>query len=792
MDGLETDRQVGQSPKRADPSLEHGGQALRYVGKSPRRADLIDKVTGKLIYGTDFTLPGMLYGKALRSPYPHARIVSVDVSRARELPGVCAAITSDDLPEQRFGSSIQDEPFLARGKVRYAGEPVAAVAAINSDIARKAIDLIDVEYEELPGVYDALEAMQPDSVLVHEELGEYDMEGVYNRYPGTNIVGHTKIRRGDVEQGFADSDEVYEDVFTTQNVQHCSMEPHVGVAKVDEDGSVTVWTSCQSPYNALRDMANALGLPHNKIRVICTEMGGGFGGKNYLRIEPLVVALASHTNGRPVKVAFTRDEEFIASVCKHPVHLTFRTGVKRDGTIVARKIKAVFDTGGYADTGPLVARNGAFSGTGPYRIPNVSVDSYCVYTNNPLGGSFRGFGVPQLTWAHESQMDMIAARLGIDPVEIRMRNLVNLGDRTCTGEVLRTSVGVKDSLRMAVDLSERDMRHEPSENPKVARGRGIATMHKLTNTPSTSSVIVKMHTDGTVNVLCSTVELGQGIYTALRQIVAERLEMPMESVRMRSPDTDYTPFDQSTSGSRSVFHAGNALIRGADDLRGKLCRMAAPLLDAPVESLFYKEGAVCKKDSNVFMTANEIITGHFGPRGATVQGEGTFTPPSAEPPDKETGQTSKMSAFWMYATQIADVEVDLETGRVKILRIVAAHDAGTIINPEGAEGQIVGGVVQGLGTTLCEQMHVSEGVITNPTFVDYKLPTTMDIPEIVTGFVETFHEEGPFGAKGLSEPALAPTSAAVANAIHDAVGARITSLPITSEKVLNALNGAGE
>ena len=777
MDGLESGQQAGQS--------------LKYVGKSPRRGDLVDKVTGKLVYGADFALPGMLHGKALRSPYPHARIVSIDVGRARELPGVCAAITSHDLPNRKFGSSIQDEPFLARGKVRYAGEPVAAVAATNKYIARKAIDLIDVEYEELPGVYDAVEAMQPDSVLVHEDLGEYEMEGFYNRHPGTNIVGHTRIRRGDVEQGFADSDDIYEDVFTTQSIQHCSMEPHVGIAKVDEDGSVTVWTSCQSPYNALRDMASALDLPQNKVRIICTEVGGGFGGKNYLRIEPLVVALASHTNGRPVKVAFTRDEEFIASVCKHPVHLTFRTGVKRDGTIVARKIKAVFDTGGYADTGPLVARNGAFSGTGPYRIPNVCVDSYCVYTNNPLGGSFRGFGVPQLTWAHESQMDMIATRLGIDPVKIRMRNLVNLGDKTCTGEVLRTSVGVKDSLSMAVDLSERDMRYEPSDNPKVVRGRGIATMHKLTNTPSTSSVIVKMHTDGTVNVLCSTVELGQGIYTALRQIVAERLELPMDHVRMRSPDTDYTPFDQSTSGSRSVFHAGNALIRGADDLKGKLCRMAAPLLDAPVESLVYREGAVCKKDLNVFMTADEIIKGHFGPRGATVQGEGTFTPPSAKPPDKETGQTPKMSAFWMYATQIADVEVDVETGRVKILRIVAAHDAGTIINPEGAEGQIVGGVVQGLGTTLCEQMHVSEGVITNPTFVDYKLPTTMDIPEIVTGFVDTFHEEGPFGAKGLSEPALAPTSAAVANAIYNAVGARITSLPITSEKVLNALNGAG-
>ena len=766
-------------------------QRLRHVGKARKRGDLVDKVTGKLVYGTDFTLPGMLYGKALRSPYSHARIVSIDISRARQLPGVCAAITADDLPAYRFGSAIRDEPFLARDKVRYAGEPVAAIAAVSEAVARNAIDLIDVEYEELPGVYDVLNAMQPESVLVHEDMDQYEMEGEYNRNPGTNIVGHTKIRRGDIERGFSDSEEIFEDVFTTQFVQHCSMEPHVGIAKVDQDGSVTVWSSCQSPYNAVRDMANALGLPYNMVRIICTGVGGGFGGKNYLRNEPLIVALAMHTNARPVKIAFTRDEEFISSVCKHPVHLTFKTGVKRDGTIVARKITAVFDTGGYADTGPLVARNGAFSGTGPYRIPHVWVDSYCVYTNNPLGGAFRGFGVPQLTWAHESQMDMIATRLGIDPVDIRMRNLYNLGDKTCTGEVLRTCVGVKDTLRLAVDLSARRMRREASDNPRVVRGRGLATMHKLTNTPSTSSVIIKMHADGSVNVLCSTVELGQGIYTALRQIVAERLGLSMEHVRIRGPDTDYTPFDQSTSGSRSVFHSGNALIRAADDLTRKLCELAAPLLDCPVESLTYRDGAVCKKKSNKFMTTDEIIKGHFGPRGATVQGDGTFTPPHARPPDKQTGQTPKMSAFWMYATQVADVEVDVETGRVKVLRIVAAHDAGTIINPEGAEGQIVGGVVQGLGTTLCEEMHVEEGVVTNPTFVDYKLPTTMDVPEIVAGFVESFHDEGPYGAKGLSEPALAPTSAAVANAVYDAIGARITSLPITPEKILDALGRTG-
>lgn len=768
---------------------EQPPQELRHVGKTCKRGDLVEKVTGKWVYGTDFTLQGMLYARALRSPYPHARIVSIDTSKARQRPGVSTVITADDLPAYRFGSAIRDEPFLARDKVRYAGEPVAAVAAISEDICRAAVDLIDVEYEELPGVYDAHEAMKQDSVLVHENLGDYEMEGQYLCYPRTNIVGHTKIRHGDVEKGFEESDEVFEDEFTTQYVQHCSMESHVAIAKVDEDGSVTIWSSCQSPYNAVRDMANALGLPYNMVRVICTGVGGGFGGKNYLRIEPLLVALAMQTHGRPVKLAFTRDEEFIASVHKHPVHVTFKTGVKRDGTIVARKITAVFNTGGYADTGPLVARNGAFSGTGPYRIPNVSVDSYCVYTNNPVCGAFRGFGVPQLTWAHESQMDMIAKGLGIDPIEMRMRNLYDLGDNTCTGEVLRTSVGVKDTLRLAIELASQEMRHRPNGNARVVRGRGIATMHKLTNTPSTSSVIIKMHADGTVNILCSTVELGQGIYTALRQITAEQLSIPIEHVRIRAPDTDYTPFDQSTSGSRSVFHSGNALLRAADDLINKLCKMAAPLLGCPVDSVTYRDGSVWKKDSNKFLTAREIIAGHFGPRGATVQGDGTFTPRGAQAPDKETGQTPKMSAFWMYATQIADVEIDLDTGRVKVLRIVAAHDAGTIVNPEGAEGQIVGGVVQGLGATLCEEMHVADGIVTNPTFVDYKLPTTKDIPEIVTGFVQSYHDEGPFGAKGLSEPALAPTSAAVANAIFNATGARITSLPITPEKILDALNG---
>jgi carbon-monoxide dehydrogenase large subunit len=766
-------------------------QRFRYVGKPELRGESIDKVTGRWIYGADLTLPGMLYAKVLRSPYPHARIVSVDPRRARELTGVRAAITGADVP-YLFGSAVRDEPFLARGKVRYAGEPVAAVAAISEEIAREAIDLIDVEYEELPGVFDPLQAMLPGSPVIHEELGTYQMEGAYDRYPGTNIVGHTKIRRGDIEQGFRESDVVYEDVFTTQYVQHCSMEGHVSIAQVAADGGVTIWSSCQSPYNFLRDLANALGLPYSMVRVIVTGVGGAFGAKMYLRTEPLAVALAMRTQGRPVKYAHTRDEEFIGAVTKHPAHLTFKTGVKRDGTIVARKMTAVFNTGGYADAGPQVARNSAFSGTGPYRIPHVWIDSYCIYTNNPIGGAFRGFGVPQATWAHESQMDMIAHRLGIDPVEIRMRNLFDLGDATSTGELLYTSVGVKDTLRRAVEESGYGTPLPAAASPNLARGRGLATMHKLTNTPTNSSAIVKMHQDGTINLLCSSVELGQGVYTVFRQIVAERLGVPIEHIRIGPADTHYTPYDQSTSGSRSVFHMGNAMLLAAGDLAHKLCALASPLLGVPIDRLEFRDGGVVSARSDRFISAKEIIERSFGARGSTVQGEGRFAPPGTQSPDKETGQSKKMSAFWMYATHVADVEVDLETGKVKVLKVVAAHDAGTIINPDGATGQIEGGVVQGLGATLCEEMLVSEGIVTNPSFAEYKIPTAMDVPEIVPVLVEVPHAEGPYGAKGLAEPALAPTAPAIANAIFNATGARITSLPITPEKVLQALGQIGK
>ena len=760
------------------------------VGRSVRRVDAVAKVTGEWIFGADYQAPGLLHGKAVRSPYPHARVLYVDLEAARRVPGVRAAVLGKDAPYVH-GSAIRDEPFLAGSEVRYAGEPVAAVAAVSEEAAIEAADLVRVEYEELPGIFDPLEAMQPGALLVHPELGTYDREPIFVCYPGTNIVNHAKIRRGDIEQGWRESDEIFEDVFTTQWIQHAPIEPHAAVAQVTADGRVVIWANTQSPYNFLREMAQALRLPQSRVRVIGLGVGGGFGSKLYPRLEPVAVALALHTGGRPVKLCYTREEEFIAAVTKHPAHITLRTGVRRDGTLVARQITTVFNTGGYADTGPLVSRNGAFSGSGPYRIPHVWVDSYAVYTHNPLGGAFRGYGVPQLTWAHESQMDMIAHRLGLDPVAVRERNLFERGDRTCTGELLSESVGIKETLRRALAASARPL--PPPAGPHVARGRGIATMHKLTYTPTTSTAVVKLNADGSVHLLSSTVELGQGAYTALAQIVAERLGIPLERVTMAPPDTDYTPYDQSTSGSRTVFHMGNALLRAVEDVARQLTELAAPMLDVPVDRLEVRDGGIgVRGEPGTRKTFAEVIRGRYGARGASVQGQGTFTPPAALPPDLETGQSPKVSAFWMYATHVADVDVDTETGRVRVVRIVAAHDVGHAINPAGVEAQIEGGVVQGLGATLHEAMLVREGVVTNPSFVEYKLPTTRDVPEIVPIIVEDPHGDGPYGAKGLGEPVLAASSPAIANAVFAATGVRITTLPITPERVYHALRAAGD
>jgi CO/xanthine dehydrogenase Mo-binding subunit len=757
------------------------------IGTSIPRTDAIEKVVGRALYATDLKIQGMLHGKILRSPLPHAKILNVDTSRAQRLPGVKAIVTGKDL-NARYGTCIQDQPYYCFDKVRYIGDPVAGVAAINLDIAEEALELITVDYEELPPVFDPLTAMEPDAPLIHESLGSYWHGPHYFPLPGTNICNHFKLRKGDIEKGFQESDFVSEDTFRTPMVQHCHLEPHASIAQVDPSGQITIWTTTQHPYSCRRELARSLGIPMNRVRVIVTHVGGGFGGKVYLKVEPLCVALAMKIkNNKPVKIVLTREEEFFAtSIVRHPSVVRIKTGVKKDGTLAARKVNLVMDTGAYADAGPPITRNAGFSCNGPYKIPNIWVDSYCVYTNKTIAGALRGFGIPQIMWAIDSQMDMLAKGIGMDPVEFRLRNALEEGSISATGQILH-SVGIKECIRKAAEAIEWGKRGGKN------RGKGIGVMHKMTMTPSSSSAFVKLNDDGTVEVLSSTVEMGQGSNTVLAQIVAEELGLNVKDVKVVSPDTDVTPFDHGTSSSRSTFHMGNAVKGAAADAKKQLFDIAATELEANPEDLEVKNGFIFVRGSpeRGISVSKVAMGGSYLGRGKPIMGRGTFNVPDATILDRETGQGANPAIFWMYAAQAAEVEVDRETGKVAVLRIASAHDIGRAINPAACEQQIEGALATGIGTTLMEEIKLDGGKTLNPNFVDYKMPTSLDMPEMIPILVEAPHERGPYGAKGLGEPALAPTAPAIANAIYDAVGVRIKDLPITPDKVMRALKEKG-
>ena len=766
---------------------------LESVGYSPVRLDAREKVTGRTIYAVDMRLAGMLWAKVLRSPHPHGRVLRVDASKAKSLPGVVAVVTGDDFPAT-MGATIQDQNFLVRDKVRFVGDAVAAVAAVDLDTAEEALSLIRVEYEPLPALHDPLEAMKNREVLIHENLSQYSTAPGIFPVGGTNICNHFKLRKGDVERGFKEADLVLEDTYTSHMVQHAHLEPHAAIAQVDPSGKILIWSNTQTPYFNRKTLAKALNLPLNQVRVICTALGGGFGGKSYLKAEPISVALALKTRGRPVKLVYTREEEFGVAPVRHPTIVRCKTGMKKDGTWLAQETELIFDTGAYADIGPRVCRNAGFSAAGPYQVPNVRIDSYCVYTNNPIGGAFRGFGIPQMTWAIESHLDMMAGKLGIDPVELRLKNALEEGSISITGQVLH-SVGLKETIRQAAEKIGWGERQES------CRGKGIACMHKSTVTPSSSSAFVKLNEDASVTLLCSAVEMGQGAITALAQIAAEELGLPVEKISVVRPDTDVTPYDMASVSSRSTFFAGNAVRRAAADAREQLFQIASEILEANPKDLVMEGGKVMVRGvPEKAIPVAELplgeafyvgVKGGRG-RGRPVLGRGSFTVEDATPLDRETGQGKNPSAFWMYATQAAEVEVDPRSGRVKILRISSAHDVGKSIHPISIEGQIQGALVMGVGTAIFENMELEDGKVKNPNFAEYKLPSALDAPEMIPIIVEEPHAQGPFGAKGLGEPALAPTAAAIANAIYAAVGVRIKNLPITPEKILEGLRKKGE
>lgn len=753
--------------------------ALKVIGRSVTRNDVVKKVTGKAKYGQDITLLNMLYGKLLPSPYAFAKIVRIDVTKAKELPGVRAVLTGQDV-HCTFGSVIKDRPVLAKGIVRYQGEPIAAVAAETEAIAQEAVELIEIEYEEMQPLLDPCEAMT-SSLILHPQFGSYACGKIVHAVPGTNICSHYKLRKGNMDKGFCEADRIIEGAYSTQMIQHAFIEPISAVAESDPcTKQITIWSTACNPFVVRKEVASAFGLPVGKVRIIVTDVGGSFGGKLYAKVEPHAAAL-SFACGYPVRIVLTREELFNI-VVRGPAHFKIKTGIKNDGTIVARQVESVWDTGAYAECGPTIARNSGHTSAGPYRIPNIQVDAYCVYTNNNIGGAFRGYGVQEATWATECHMDDIACELGISPFELRKKNLLHYGDVGSTGQIVECT-GLEECLDSAWDALNRT---EKNGGTKLI-GRGLACLHKATLSPSSSSAVVNLNEDGTAIILTSATEQGQGTDTILAQIVAEELGLSLGDVSVSGTDTSYTPYDTTTSGSRSTYSMGNAVLLAAQDIKKQLLEIAARHLNTEVNDLSFVFGKLqVKSQPDKSYTIKEIVSSYFALNG-TIIGRGFFRPPSIME-DPETGQTPLMTPFWMYGAQAAEVEVDTETGEVKILKFVAAHDLGRVLNPLNCRQQIEGGVVQGIGGALYEEMKIShKGITLNPNLHDYKIPTSMDITEIETIIVESQQKDGPFGAKGVGEPILAATGPAIRNAILDAAGIKINDLPITAEKILAAL-----
>jgi carbon-monoxide dehydrogenase large subunit len=752
------------------------------IGKPLSRIDGVARATGDIEYGVDVKLPGMLYGKILRGEYPHGRILHIDYSRAMRLPGVKAVVTGADDPGGRFGSRMADQTMMAHEKVRHVGEPVAAVAAVDEETASEALSLIAVEYEPLPAVFDPIEAMQPGAPIIHEQMHEYKYwEGWCNPRPGTNIINALVLRKGNIERGFAEASVVMENTYRTHAIQHASIEPHACVVHVGADGKVTVWSSTQAPYVLRASLAAALRIPASRVRVIATAVGGAYGGKVRLKAEG-PAALLSLKTGRPVKIVHTRTEEFVGAVTRHPSVISMKTGARRDGTLVACRAEIILDTGAYCEAGEVVIWEVVQGAPGPYVVPNIWVDGYSVYTNRVPAGPCRGFGWPQVTWAYEGQMDALARELDMDPVEIRLKNAFEEGSISASGEVLH-SVGFKECL---LRVAKAVQWHERERRP--GHGMGVIGFTKMSMPQTSSAAFVKLNEDGRIGLLTSAVDVGQGVSTALAQIVAEEIGVALDGVEVAAADTDTTPYDSGAISSRQTFHVGIAVQRAAADLKAQVLAAAAAMLEANPADLEIRLGRIAVRgvpgravSLADIGAATQIRLGH------PILGRGAYRETDIVMPDPNTGQSPRPAPYWKYGAQAVLVDVDLETGRVAVQRVVSAHDCGRAINPPGVEGQIEGGAVMGLGYALMEEMIFEEGRVMNPNFMEYRVPTSADFPDVEPIIVEAPHREGPFGAKGVGEASTIGAAAAVRSAIADAVGVIINDLPITSEKVLDGI-----
>ena len=765
------------------------------VGQSVPRVDMYEKITGRATFVDDMQFgPGLYHGRLIRSPYAHALIKSVDPSGALSLPGVKAVVTGKDAPT-RIGLYLKDRYIFCLDRVRYVGDVVAGVIAISAEIAEEAARLVKVEYEELPAVFDPVEAAQPDAPLVHPDLAKYEVVNFIFPEPGTNISEHFKLRKGDVESAWPGCAAIVEGTFRLPQIQHVPIETHSAVALWEPSGLVTLWTSSQSPF-AQRDLiAQSLGISHGDLRVVSPYVGGGFGGKAGVSMEACAVVMARAVKGHPVKLRMTREEEFIGTTVRQSLVAHTKIGCDAEGNLLAMETRYYFGGGASNEYGVNIARAAGYSCTGPYNIPNVKGDSYCVYTNQPVGSAMRGFGMPEIHWGIEQIMDQLAEKIGLDTAEFRRRNCVRTGDTILTGMKMSAidTVACIDRVTEAIEWGKK----EPPSAPYKRRGKGIAIMWKAPAMPPNpgSSAIVRFNEDATLSVEIGAQELGQGAFTVAAQVAAQALGVPYEWVRVSAPvDTKYSPYEWQTVASRITWSMGNAVKAAAEDARRQILEIVAGSWDEDPDSLDIREGKVISYVSEreqpldkmvVYGLPNENFEGWIG---GPIVGQGRFMPTYVTNLDPETGQGTRAVVHYTVGAQAVDLEVDTETGQIEILKIASAYDVGKAINPDLVLTQIEGGAVHGASSAFEALRFDERGRPLNPSLVDYRIMTSADVPQEIHGdIVETPLEDGPWGARGVGEHVMVQTAPAIANALNDAVGIRFNDLPLSAEKVYLAL-----
>lgn len=772
----------------------------KYIGVSVPRVDGVKKVTGAAKYVGDMKWPRMLYAKCVKSPYAHAKILSIDVSAAKALKGVHDVITGDYYTK-RGGLYLEDKNFLAVNTVKFYGEPVVAIAAETPEIAEAACDLVKVEYEPLPVINNPMEGMAKDAILIHPELHTYKVVPIFHPQAHTNISHHHIIRKGDADAAFKYAEEHPDEYYITEHeyhvphVQHTPIENHIAVAQYEPDGKCTVWASCQSPYAVRQALSATFDIPLNKMRIISPYVGGGFGAKAGTTIEGIIIPLAMHSKGRPVMMEYTREEEFVNSYVRQGVYTKIKTAVRKsDGKFLAVQNNFYWDGGAYTEYGVNIVKASGFASTGPYEFDNVKTDAYCVYTNNPVGGPYRGFGMCEIHFGIEQNIDEVAKEIGMDPIEIRRVNGLAPGKSTGTGEIMK-SCGFLEALDQVAEAIQYDKPCDPPSGPHKVRGKGIAGGWKSPSQPTNagSAAIIRMNEDGTFFLMTSGHDIGQGSDTALTQIAAEVLCCDPSKFTIRTGDTDHTPYEWQTVASRITYCAGNAIKLAAEDLKEKLLDLAQIKLGYIKRELYLEDGWIINRnhpESRMPMSdlalglAFEDGSGYGGP----AIGVGTFTLPNNINYDPATGYSPKPAAFWTTAVAGAEVEVDTETGIIEVKKMAESCDPGHIVNPELYKAQVEGGMMQALGTVLFEELKLKDGKVLNKSFVDYKIPTIDNTPETFIAMgVEHPEETGPFGARGIGEPAMVPGAPAIANAIFNATGCRFTEMPITPERMLKAL-----